>query len=529
MALVNPNIAMSFRQPEFTPRNALAEYAQLQQIQGGQQAQELARFQLESARRAESVQNALTDAYSSAIDPTGNIDYNKLVGSLAKGGGASQIPSVLKTKADITAAQLAQKKTQSEIDKIQFDLQDKKLKFAWNAVGASTTPEAAIAELTKGVKDGIFDMRSATEEIQRVRSLTPDQYRQYRIEKVMGILDAKDKLGFMLPNIARQEAGGQILSIQNNPALPGYGQPIAGAAITKTPTIGERTAQGQLSLAQQKFAFEKANPGFELQQDAEGNFFGINKRTLQAVPITVGGVAPAAPMAPAAPTTPAAPGAGIPGPRVAAPTAPAAQVIPGMTSVLDQPAAAPAAAPGSPLKGAPKSKDISVSEQQASYNIARVLNAAKEINDVTKKDPKALAPGGLEATLKSAGLEGAANLARSTNRQIVNGAQRDALDALLYLATGAAYNKEQLQGAFEAYIPSYTDDKDTRVAKQARMTSLIRDAKVRAGKAWTPKMDAAMQALTGETSAVASTPAPSGVDPSLWNVMTPEERRLWVK
>ena len=33
MALVNPNIAMSFRQPEFKPRNAMAEYAQMQKVQ----------------------------------------------------------------------------------------------------------------------------------------------------------------------------------------------------------------------------------------------------------------------------------------------------------------------------------------------------------------------------------------------------------------------------------------------------------------------------------------------------------------
>ena len=51
MALVNPNIAMSFRQPEFTPRNALAEYAQIQQIQGGQRQAEVADMQLESLRR----------------------------------------------------------------------------------------------------------------------------------------------------------------------------------------------------------------------------------------------------------------------------------------------------------------------------------------------------------------------------------------------------------------------------------------------------------------------------------------------
>jgi hypothetical protein len=51
MALVNPNIAMSFRMPEFTPRNALAEYAQIQQIQGGQRQAEVADMQLETLRR----------------------------------------------------------------------------------------------------------------------------------------------------------------------------------------------------------------------------------------------------------------------------------------------------------------------------------------------------------------------------------------------------------------------------------------------------------------------------------------------
>jgi hypothetical protein len=90
MALVNPNIAMSFRQPEFRPRNAMAEYAQMQQIQGGQQAQELARFQLGAAQRAENMQNALGEAYASSINEKGEVDYNKLLPSLAQRGGGAQ-------------------------------------------------------------------------------------------------------------------------------------------------------------------------------------------------------------------------------------------------------------------------------------------------------------------------------------------------------------------------------------------------------------------------------------------------------
>jgi hypothetical protein len=472
MALVNPNIAMSFRQPEFTPRNALAEYAQLQQIQGGQQAQELNKLQIQEYQRSreeeEGTRNFLRGRKLS--DPETQAGLAQF--------GKTGLAYAKQIQEQQTAA-LNAKNVQSQIDEREFGVQDKKLKFAWNAVGSASTPQAAIAELTKGVKDGVFNMQSVTPEIQQLQSMTPAEYQQYRVQKVMGILDAKDKLGFMLPKTRDRDIGGQIQTIQDNPAMPGYGMPVQGMApTTKTPTIGERTAQGQLAVAQQRLA-----------QDAQGVTYQVNDQgDIVALPS-----------------------------RLSAGAAPVARPVTGQD--------------GAPVKGAPKSKDISVSEQQASYNIARVLNAADEIGKITKKDPNALAPGMGEAAAKAVGLEGTANVARSTNRQIVNGAQRDALDALLYLATGAAYNKEQLQGAFEAYIPSYTDDKGTREAKQTRMTNLIQDAKVRAGKAWTPKMDSAMQSLIGSSApaAAASIPVPSGVDAALWNVMTPEERKLWAK
>jgi hypothetical protein len=52
MALVNPQIAMSYRPTtEYQPRNALAEYAQLQSIVGGQRQAEVADMQLEKYRQ----------------------------------------------------------------------------------------------------------------------------------------------------------------------------------------------------------------------------------------------------------------------------------------------------------------------------------------------------------------------------------------------------------------------------------------------------------------------------------------------
>jgi len=451
MALVNPNIAMSFRAPEIQQPNMLADYAAIQQIQGGQQAQQLNALKIQEYERArgeeEGARNFLRGRDLASPDTrAGLTQFGKTGLALAK------------SLSEQDAATLSMQNVKSQISERDFGLQDKKLKFAWGAIGDSATPALAIEKITGAIKDGVFKPEDGAAEIQQLQNMTPEAFRQYRVNKVLQLLDAKDKLGAMLPKIARQEAGGQILSIQDNPALPGYGLPVAGmAAIAKTETFADKNARQRLAFDQNKFNWEKANPGMELKEDENGNLFGINKRTLQVTPVTMGGGAPSA--------------GGV------------------------------GADAGKPFKGKDASK-TAVSEQQAAYNVGRVLTAAKQINEIGRDDPSAVQPGGVEALAASVGMSGTANLARNANRQIIFGAQRDALDALLYLATGAAYNKEQLEGKVAAYIPSYTDKPENVIAKQERMTELIKSAKIRAGKSWTPEMDVAMKALT-------SPPAPA--------------------
>jgi hypothetical protein len=67
----------------------------------------------------------------------------------------------------------------------------------------------------------------------------------------------------------------------------------------------DRLAQERLNFDRQKFAWEKANPGYTIQQAEDGSIVGVNNRTLQAFPVTlsqtpppanapfVGGAAPA--------------------------------------------------------------------------------------------------------------------------------------------------------------------------------------------------------------------------------------------
>ncbi len=71
MALVNPNIAMSFKPTtEYQPRNALAEYAQVQQIVGGQTQQETARMQLDKMKRDESAIDTMMQAITAKGGPS---------------------------------------------------------------------------------------------------------------------------------------------------------------------------------------------------------------------------------------------------------------------------------------------------------------------------------------------------------------------------------------------------------------------------------------------------------------------------
>ena len=77
MALVNPNIAMSYRAPDIQPQNMLADYAAIQQIQGGKQAQELNALKMQEYERArmeeEGLRNYLAQADATKPETRANL------------------------------------------------------------------------------------------------------------------------------------------------------------------------------------------------------------------------------------------------------------------------------------------------------------------------------------------------------------------------------------------------------------------------------------------------------------------------
>jgi hypothetical protein len=109
MALVNPGIAMSFRQPDIQAPNALAQFAQIQQIQGGRQAQELNALKMQEAQAAMEERNALRQLNPASADyenqlfkvnPQLGIAYRKEAATTAAQRAAQQ-----KSEFELKAAQ----------------------------------------------------------------------------------------------------------------------------------------------------------------------------------------------------------------------------------------------------------------------------------------------------------------------------------------------------------------------------------------------------------------------------------------
>lgn len=136
----------------------------------------------------------------------------------------------------------------------------------------------------------------------------------------------------------------------------------------------------------------------------------------------------------------------------------------------------------------------SESERTAGFLTGRIKDAVSRLGQGALKDRSALAPTfGVEAVRKVAG-DTAANYTTDAERQIVRAAQIDILDAALTLGTGAAYNKEQLEGYRESYFPQLGDAPETVASKNQALRQLLENARVKAGRS-APDIEAAMAML----------------------------------
>lgn len=142
--------------------------------------------------------------------------------------------------------------------------------------------------------------------------------------------------------------------------------------------------------------------------------------------------------------------------------------------------------PGDPkvkAEGGPVTEDM---RKSAGYAF-RMDNALRLITQLTGKNPAADTPNLIPTLAGKIPVIGdtAQTILTDANRQRVENAQLDALDAALTLATGAAYTKEQLKGLAKSYFPQYGETDPQVIAdKRQRLKEIIDTAKMRAGKAF---------------------------------------------
>lgn len=124
-------------------------------------------------------------------------------------------------------------------------------------------------------------------------------------------------------------------------------------------------------------------------------------------------------------------------------------------------------------------------ERKAAGYMNRIQLGQNTLGDITGKNPDAAKPGMIQKAASMLPVFGddLSNIVASTDRQRVEAAQLDMLDAALTLNTGAAYTREQLKGLTKSYFPQIGDDPATVTDKTNRLNALIETARIRAGRA----------------------------------------------
>jgi hypothetical protein len=123
-------------------------------------------------------------------------------------------------------------------------------------------------------------------------------------------------------------------------------------------------------------------------------------------------------------------------------------------------------------------------ERKAAVLASRLNFSVGQMNEAIGADPKAAMPSTTAEIARFVSrTDFLPNKLTTEQRQIVEAAQEDILDAALTLGTGAAYTREQLAGYKKSYFPQLGDSATTVKTKQERLNNLLKSAEVASGRA----------------------------------------------
>lgn len=271
MAL-DPRISLGYQPPQFQQRDVAQEQGQLMQLQNAMlQGQQLRR----EVAQEEGIANYL--ARNNLSTPEGRAGLRQF----GKTGLAYE-----KLLSEQEANALKRQETEGKVREQRM----KALGTGLMMVKDNPTDDN-LAAAFNGLDATGVDTKPFRQQFANITDI--NQRKQLVNSYVLSDPDARASLQFVQPKPEKYVIGGKTVTKDMNPASPTYKQVISEDLHTMTPDAlaADARARQQLEFQQQKFNWEKANPGMEIKEGPNGEMLAVNKRTGAAQPVTMGGVA----------------------------------------------------------------------------------------------------------------------------------------------------------------------------------------------------------------------------------------------
>lgn len=477
MADLNALIARGYQfQP---PPDPFAQYAKQQQLEQGEQANQLNQMKMQEYQRGMDETNAMR-----RLDPTSatylqditriNPEKGFAFAKLQQEAGTARTEGQIKNTKLIAdkLALLPEAYRMADTPEAYVALHesvhnDSVLGPYLKSVGA--TKDKGFATIQNAVQTGKFDelrmgsMQSVNQILESMKPLV--------VGASSSVYNPQTKTYTQAPSAPAAPTDVKKLITERDALPPGspnralYDQQIKDLGATA------QTARDRLAFDRQKFDWEKSNPGFDLIQNADGEYFAVDKKTRAMTPLMVGGAAPAA----------AASMGGGQGAR-------------GTIGVTDGGRAAPAA--GVPFVG--KTAGLNEAQGNATAFGMRMKEANAALTALENKGETGTGViGGTASGLVglvpfvgdklSAGVDNIFNVLPGVlggfspeQQQVLNG-RINFITAILRKESGAAISPQEFTTAEKLYFPKPGDDATVIKQKQRARELSIKAMKVQAG------------------------------------------------
>lgn len=231
-----------------------------------------------------------------------------------------------------------------------------------------------------------------------------------------------------------------------------------------------QAARDRLAFDQQKFKWEKDNPGHELIQNADGEYFAVNKRNNQMTPLMIGGgAAPAA----AAPAGGGRGSVGVTDGGRAAPTAgvPFVGKTAGMTESQSNAA----------LFGSGMAQAQNVLTQASKKGVDTAPVTTSIVQGIVKYVPFGVGDKLVQDVMSVAQQDPTKLFGPDVEQQKVGQAQLAFTIAYLRKTSGAAFGQSELVNTMNEFFPSVGEDKAVTTQKAKARERVVEGMKLGAG------------------------------------------------